>query len=85
MFGLFPISTHAPKEVGLVKKLRKKDAYFLEMLNAESKYRATTGGKDCDKPFITPILFSLLDTLNLCLYAICFLGGSIFTLLLVRL
>ena len=66
-----------------MKKLRKPDRKFVEMLNAERQYRAATGGNNADEPFITPILFSLLDTLNLIFYLLCFLGGAVLTKLFI--
>lgn len=48
-----------------MKKVSKKDRYYLRMLNAEAKYIAKTSGEDSNEPFITPLLFSLLDSLNL--------------------
>lgn len=65
-----------------MKKLSKSDQYFLKMLDDESKYRAATGGENCDKPFITPILFSIRDTLRSIFYVLaCFCGGLIALLL----
>lgn len=65
------------------KKPLKKEKYFLEMLDAERQYRRQTGGEDCDKPFITPVLFSLLDSLEIYLFVIIFLLGAIFGCLLI--
>lgn len=47
-----------------MKKRGKKAEYYLKMLDEESKYRAATGGEDSDEPFITPLLFSILDALR---------------------
>lgn len=58
-------------------KLSKKDKYYLKMLNAEAKYISKTGGEDCNEPFITPILFSLLDTLNFIFYLLFALLGAL--------
>ncbi len=67
-----------------MKKLSKKDRYFVEMFSAERKYRAATGGKDADEPFITPILFSLLDSLDLLFRVLCIGLGSILTFFILR-
>ena len=67
-----------------MKKISKKDKKFAEMLNAERKYRAATSGNDADEPFITPILFSLLDALNFVGYGLFFVLGVLLAFVAMR-
>ena len=68
-----------------MKKLSKRDQYFLEMLETERKYRSKTGGDDCDEPYITPILFSISDTLRFLVSLLGCVFGVLLTLLACRL
>ena len=60
-----------------MKKLTKKDEYFIKMLNAERNYRRSNDGEDGNEPFVTPILFSILDVLKIICCGLFFFGGAI--------
>ena len=66
-----------------MKRTSKKDQYFIEMLNAERKYRTAAGGEDADEPFITPVLFSLLDALTYVGIGLFAVFGSLLTIIIV--
>ena len=68
-----------------MKKIRKKDKYFLKMLEAESEHRSQQTGDQDTEPFITPVLFSILDALNRISVLLCIIGSAIFTILFLRL
>lgn len=58
--------------------MKKKDEYFVKLLEAEIDYLSATSGGKCNEPIVTPLLFRLLDTLRM----ISFLLSGIFALLL---
>lgn len=64
------------------KKLSKADEYYIKMLDKESKYRAATGGHDCDDPFVTPLLFLIRSTLRSIFFLLAFFCGALLTILL---
>lgn len=47
-----------------MKKRRNGEDYFIKVLEEEREYRAATSGDQADQPFITPLLFSLRDSLR---------------------
>lgn len=63
-----------------MKRRSKEDEYFVKKLEAEIQYLHATSGGKCIEPFVTPLLFRLLDTLRM----ISFLLSCIFGLLLFR-
>lgn len=65
------------------EKLTKEDKYFTEMLDKERKYRAKTGGDDCDEPIMVPLLFGIRSTLSIILRLLAFLFGMQLTRLLI--
>ena len=55
------------------------------MLDEEREYRAATSGDKADKPFVTPLLFSILDSLRAVSVILSFFLGGLLTLLVLRL
>lgn len=67
------------------KPRRNSSEYFAKMLDEEREYRAATSGDKADEPFVTPLLFSILDSLRAVAVILSFFLGGLLTLLFLRL